>query len=324
MSEALNSGPGVPAPPSSAPIRVPRGFAARVCPADPDGQWVDVLPLPDGRTGVLLGCCVEPRIAERVRRDARDTLQHNGDPVASISRMNGLPVSAVCAVIGPTSIRYSTCGDAAVLTEHGPFTESPVADCPGAAPAQADLAHADLAPGMTVLLSTVPLQDATALLADGAAQHPDQLVDRLIAGQTRRERLATVVYRHPPAPLTITLPAEPASLADIRSHLRQWLSRAGLDPETCADVLLAIGEATANSSEHAIVGTSRPVSLTVSVALLGSRLLMRVSDNGQWKPASVEQGYRGHGMHLINALADSVELTATSEGTTVEMLKELP
>jgi hypothetical protein len=29
-------------------------------------------------------------------------------------------------------------------------------------------------------------------------------------------------------------------------------------------------------------------------------------------------------MHLMNALVDSVELTATSGGTTVHMLKELP
>ncbi len=127
----------------------------------------------------------------------------------------------------------------------------------------------------------------------------------------------------PPEPMTVTLPALPDNLALFRGRLREWLAQARLDPESCADVLLAVGEATANAVEHSVIGADHPVALTVSVALCGNLLSLIVSDNGCWKPAADTQGYRGHGMHLINALVDSVELTATANGTTVQMLKEL-
>jgi len=127
----------------------------------------------------------------------------------------------------------------------------------------------------------------------------------------------------PPAPLTLTLPARPDSLAVSRGHLRQWLVAAGLDSEAVADVLLAVGEATANATEHAVVGASAPVEIFLTAALKGDALQVSVSDNGRWKPASVSTGHRGHGMHLINALVDSVELRTGLQGTTVSMIKEL-
>jgi anti-sigma regulatory factor (Ser/Thr protein kinase) len=89
-------------------------------------------------------------------------------------------------------------------------------------------------------------------------------------------------------------------------------------------VLLAVGEATANATEHSGLGTNHEVLLTVSATLDGNVLKLTVSDDGQWKPAAVTQGHRGHGMHLINALVDSVDVTATPAGTTVAMRKELP
>lgn len=126
-----------------------------------------------------------------------------------------------------------------------------------------------------------------------------------------------------PAPLRITLPADPASLAISRGQLRDWLSAAGLDAEAIADVLLAVGEATANATEHATVGATEPVEVTVTAAFEGDTLLLTVFDTGRWKPATVSAGHRGHGIHLMNALVDSVELTTSQAGTTVSMIKEL-
>lgn len=128
----------------------------------------------------------------------------------------------------------------------------------------------------------------------------------------------------PACPLAITLPAVPGNLAVFRGRLRDWLAEAGVDPESCADVLLAVGEATANATEHSVLGADHEVSLTLSAALSGNRLHLSVTDDGRWKPAAAPQNHRGHGMHLINALVDSVELTTTPDGTTVAMLKELP
>lgn len=126
-----------------------------------------------------------------------------------------------------------------------------------------------------------------------------------------------------PDPLSITLPADPSCLAISRGQLRDWLTAAALDAEAVADVLLAVGEATANATEHATVNAPEPVHITVTAALEGDMLRLTVFDTGRWKPAAVSAGHRGHGIHLMNALVDSVELTTSLAGTTVSMTKEL-
>lgn len=128
---------------------------------------------------------------------------------------------------------------------------------------------------------------------------------------------------YPPAPLHITLPAEPASLALGRGRLREWLTAAGLDTEVAADILLAAGEATANATEHAILGAGGSVDITLDARISDGTLRLRVSDNGSWRPATLSGDHRGHGLHLMEALMDSVELTAGPQGTTVAMIKEL-
>jgi anti-sigma regulatory factor (Ser/Thr protein kinase) len=134
-----------------------------------------------------------------------------------------------------------------------------------------------------------------------------------------------VPARFPPEPMTITVPGVPDSLAVVRERLREWLAQARVDPESCADVLLAVGEATANAAEHSVVAAEHAVTVIVSAALCGNLLLLTVSDDGRWKPSTEPpQNFRGHGMPLMNALVDSVDLTATAGGTTVQMVKELP
>ncbi len=307
MDEPPNSETGVLVP--------PRGFAFRLSPAAAPGSWVDVVSLTCGRKGVVLGSCAEPALADRVRSEVREALRRTADPVSSLDPVDGLPVSAVGAVIGPTTLAYSTRGGAAaVLLPDGPTT----------AQRNGRLVVCDLAPGATVLLSTAPIAGAAALLGNGAALHPERLADVVVAGTDATRGIAAVLYRHPPDPMAITVSAAPANLAVSRERLRAWLAEAGLDSESCADVLLAVGEATANATEHSVVGADHQVRLTISAALNGDMLQLTVSDDGRWKPATVPQGYRGHGMQLMNALVDSVELTSTPDGTTVAMLKEVP
>ena len=119
------------------------------------------------------------------------------------------------------------------------------------------------------------------------------------------------------------MPADPARLAGSRNLLREWLTAAGVGAEPCADILLAVGEATANATEHSVVGAPGRVEITVDARFSGDRLQISVSDTGRWKPAPVASGHRGHGMHLITALVDSVEMETGPAGTTVTMVKEL-
>ena len=123
--------------------------------------------------------------------------------------------------------------------------------------------------------------------------------------------------------LTVTVDAVPENLALVRSRLRCWLESAGVGAETAADVLLAVGEATANAAEHARSGVAHTVQMTMQALLVGNCLDLEVSDNGRWKPVEPAAGYRGHGLKLIEALVDSSAVTTTQDGTTVNMRKEL-
>jgi anti-sigma regulatory factor (Ser/Thr protein kinase) len=125
-----------------------------------------------------------------------------------------------------------------------------------------------------------------------------------------------------PAPLQIRLPAIPASLAVIRAHLRTWLPTARVNPSAAADVLLAVGEAASNAVEHAVRGTARDVHLEVTAWATNTGLTLTVKDNGHWH-APRRSAQRGHGSRLMSALVDTVTITPTPQGTTVEMRKEL-
>ncbi len=310
MDEAPNCEADSSAHPDTPVTRPPRGFAVRLSPAESPGAWADVFPLSDGRRGVVLGCCAEPTQARRLRAQLRKDLRHNADPARCLDGMDEPGASAVCAVIDATTLAYRAYGSSAavVMPDPGPDDRATVWG---------------LAPGATVLLCTASIPDAGGLLENGAALHPDQIADGAIA-LAAGSPAAAVVYRHPPEPMSLTLAAVPSNLAISRGRLRGWLAEAGVDAQSCADVLLAVGEATANAAEHAVLGAGHEVRLTVNATVSGNRLRLSVSDDGAWKPAAVSQNHRGHGLHLMSALVDSVELSATPGGTTVAMLKELP
>ncbi|MCH9722875.1 MAG: ATP-binding protein [Actinomycetia bacterium] len=297
-------------------VVAPHGFSVRYSPGAPIGHWHDVIVMEDGRTGILIGRCADADIARQSRSAARSVLLATADPVRALDRVLGSSASVLCAVIDGEKIGYSGHGDSNAAMS-GP-------DAPGSilSPADARLRVVDLTPGATVLLCTGPAGPAAAALDRCESVHPDQVADEVM-NQLAGAAVTAVLYRHPPEPLTITLAAQPASLAVSRGRLRRWLESAGVDAEVGGDVLLAVGEATANATEHAVIGATGDVAITVTAALIGGRLRLAVSDNGVWKPASALPGHRGHGIRLINALVDSAELTTTPEGTTVEMVKEL-
>ncbi len=123
--------------------------------------------------------------------------------------------------------------------------------------------------------------------------------------------------------LCVRVPAEPASLAAVRAQLRRWFQSAGIGNDTAADLLLAVGEAASNAAEHAHDRAEHKVELTVTAAATDDGVRLAVCDDGCWKPPPESPGNRGHGLRVIAALVDTVHLSATQSGTTVEMTKEL-
>ena len=126
--------------------------------------------------------------------------------------------------------------------------------------------------------------------------------------------------------LCVRVPAEPASLPVVRAKLREWFQTAGIGSDTAADLLLAVGEAASNAAEHAHDRAENKyknkVVLTVTAAATAEGVRMAVCDDGCWKPPTESPGNRGHGLRVITALVDTVELSTTESGTTVEMIKE--
>ncbi|MGI9123297.1 MAG: ATP-binding protein [Mycobacterium sp.] len=296
-------------------ISAPHGFAVRYSPADITGHWHDLIALDGQRMGVLIGCCTDARGAGPLRELARAALIRSGDPVVSLDSLGDAPVSALCAVIDGETLSCSTRGLACAAVA-----------APGGATvmlgqAEGRLAVAAVDPGATVLLATGPIPEGVGLPDGCAVLHPERVADRVVVGLTGSG--VVVLYRHPPEPLAITLPATPDSLSISRGRLRDWLASAAVDPEACADLLLAVGEATANATEHAVLGASGDVQITLTAAINGLRIAATVADNGVWKPVADSPGHRGHGIPLINALVDSADLSTTSDGTTVTMLKDL-
>ena len=136
--------------------------------------------------------------------------------------------------------------------------------------------------------------------------------------------------------LHLHLPIHPDTPGTARRQLRRWLTRRGWPDEQTDDLLIAVNEAVSNAVEHAYPGpnpTQRhhnapdapEVELSVSDATNDDdngthRLLVTVTDRGQWKLRSVSPGFRGRGLQMMRALTDSVEVTATQSGTRVAMI----
>ncbi|HTT53624.1 MAG TPA: ATP-binding protein [Streptosporangiaceae bacterium] len=138
--------------------------------------------------------------------------------------------------------------------------------------------------------------------------------------------------QHPP-PLELTFPADPAQLAPVRTTLRSWLQRCGLSRRVAEEVLVAAGEACANAIEHGLRHAPGRIRLTAdaSVSRLRltadasvSRLRLTVRDTGRWKPARPAAGhYRGHGITVMRAVMNRVDIRPGTAGTTVDMQLEI-
>lgn len=301
---------------------LPRGIAVGYSVPGHGGLWHEVTRLQGGRIGVSVGRTDDLVPAEHAATDVGEALRSQAGPTDALASLQAPTAAAVCAVIEPSNsmLRYSAIGDIAPVIA-GPGVGHRTLDCgPGS------VGTAAIAPGETLLLCTGDVDKAGVLLDECMTDHPRQAVEHILGALTAAvdpEPLAVLLYRHPPAPMDITVDAKPANLAVLRARLRDWLTLAGVEPEDSADALLAVGEAASNSAEHSVVGAPGEVEIRMRASIDGDTLRFTVSDTGRWKQTKDLYGYRGHGIKLINALVDSTDLTTGEHGTTVEMLKEM-
>jgi len=133
------------------------------------------------------------------------------------------------------------------------------------------------------------------------------------------------------APGRFTMSSEAEQLARLREWLREELAGLGVERETRAALVLAVGELCANSIEHAYEGRGgHPIH--VSLRGFEDRLVIEVEDFGRAFDAGryVEPDLdalpdHGLGIHLVRRIADSVSIDVRRErGTRWTLVKFRP
>ncbi|WP_143261866.1 SpoIIE family protein phosphatase, partial [Allokutzneria sp. NRRL B-24872] len=339
------------------PTDLPPGFAVRyepaVQPLEVGGDWYDVVRLADGRIGVVVGDCVgrgleAAAVMGQLRSSARALLLRANGPAQALEDLDtfaeqipgALCTTMFCAVIDPVdgTVRYSNAGHPPPVLAQLDGTHEllsdrslPLAVFPGRARPETKV---QLRAGSTLLLYTdglierrdVPVLEgigaAQRVVLDSSALRPSELADRLLAELLppvgHDDDVAVLVYRHPPPPLELDLPARADQLAVMRTELRAWLARADVAAEATEPVVVAACEAATNAMEHGYEADPSG-RVRVFVRLDGSRVEVVVADEGHWLSPNPAPSDRGRGVRMMRALMDDVAIDSGDGGTTVRM-----
>ncbi|MFF0490458.1 SpoIIE family protein phosphatase [Nocardia sp. NPDC004068] len=345
------------------PIELPPRFSVHYEPALPPleigGDWYDVVQLRDGTIGVVVGDCVGRGLSAAVvmgqlRTAARALLLRGAGPAQLLAELDtvadqipGAMCTTVCAaVLDPARglIRYSNAGhmppvlaepDAkGRLLEGGRAVPLATFDTP-----RRPEATTALAPGSTLVLFTDGLVEQRGVdidmrfdeLADelsGATRDlprevADAVLSRLRPSGGYDDDVAMVVYRQPPRPLHVDVPAEPLRLSGMRRELTNWLAAAAVPHELAADLVAAANEACSNSIEHAYLG-SAPGRVVLTADCTMDNVVIEVADSGVWRPQPEDPGHRGRGIAMMRALSDELTIDHVGIGTRVRMVARLP
>jgi anti-sigma regulatory factor (Ser/Thr protein kinase) len=150
----------------------------------------------------------------------------------------------------------------------------------------------------------------------------DAMADRVFAKLTEdapsEDDMALLIVRLSTdvvGPFTTIVDAHPRRLAEIRATLRGWLSDLGVPSDRVFDILVAVGEACANSIEHGYGPAGGTIELTL--ARSDHYLEALVRDHGRWREP--RGAHRGRGIKMMRKLAESVDLVRSPDGTDVRL-----
>ncbi|WP_345381394.1 ATP-binding SpoIIE family protein phosphatase [Pseudonocardia yuanmonensis] len=150
-----------------------------------------------------------------------------------------------------------------------------------------------------------------------------RIMGRLIGSETSADDVALLVVARPAdsgtAPLRLVEPAVPRSLRSVRQSLRSYLASVGATLEEISDLVLAIGEASANVVEHAY-GPGGGL-LEVHLEMHGPRVSATIRDTGSWREARGVN--RGRGTTLMHGLVDECHVERDATGTRVVLERTL-
>ncbi|HEU0023057.1 MAG TPA: SpoIIE family protein phosphatase [Thermoleophilaceae bacterium] len=335
--------------------------AARYLPAAAEaevgGDWYDVIPIPGGRVGMVMGDVAGKGLAAasmvgRLRSALRAYALEGHNPATAIEQLNRLlwteaedsqMATLLYAIVDPgaNAISWVNAGHMPpLLVQAGGQPEFltgarsvPLGVLPFPTFEQVD---AQMGSGSAVVLYTDGLierpgtiidegMERLAQVIDGVGPDPEALCDhllaRLVPGGGAADDVALLALRN--VPMTDRIHSEfaaaPEALSSMRGLLRRWLRHAGADDQEVAEIVTACGEAATNAIEHA--GAGGDVPFEVAGLLEGQRVDVTVRDRGAWR--SPRDGDRGRGLSLMKALMDTVEVSPGPDGTRVRLGREL-
>ncbi|WP_067500342.1 SpoIIE family protein phosphatase [Actinoplanes sp. TFC3] len=345
------------------PAQLPDGFAVRYSPAtrplQVGGDWYDTVALPDGRIGIVVGDCVghglqAATVMGQLRSACRALLLQNNDPAQTLMALDNfaaqLPgamcATVFCGVLDPVTgdLAYSSAGHPPAVVTRADGTADLLdqgRSRPLGVRARGERPEARYtvpSRGLLLLYTdglverrrqplTAGIDRVTAAVQRGLGAELEDLATQVMDGMAPAggydDDVALLLYRQP-GPLELDFPAEATRLAPVRSALRGWLARAGVDPMTAQNVLVAAGEACANAIEHGHRHAQGGM-VRLRAAATATALHLTVTDSGRWKtPEPAANPHRGRGLTLMRALMSEVTVTTGAAGTVVGLQARIP
>ena len=337
-------------------------LAARYVPSgvhtEVGGDWYDVVPLPSGGVGLVMGDVVGHDLEAaasmgQLRNALRAVAAEGAPPEEVLQRLNRLCLqqelggmaTVLYAVLDPVlgTLRMASAGHYPPLLVsggEGRFLESQ--PCPPIGAVRevhyASTVHR-LPPGSLLVLYTdglVERRDAS--VDDGMArlralvgarqdeQGLEHLCDAVVAGmlgtsppQDDVALLAVAAQAVLGPHLSMVLPANADQLSVLRRTLERWLTEAGATDEEVYDITVSCSEATTNAIEHAYGPGRADVEVTCDV--VDGTVTLAVRDWGQWRQARGQD--RGRGLSFMRGLMDEVTVSRGERGTQVVMRRRL-
>jgi PAS domain S-box-containing protein len=324
--------------------------------AEVGGDWYDVIPIAGGAVGLVMGDVAGKGLAGasmvgRLRSALRAYALEGHDAGHVVERLNRLlwteaedtQMATMLYLIvdpGASTVRWVNAGHPppiVIADGEARFLTGEASVPLGVLPFPTyEEASAPLEPGSSILLYTDGLverpgehiDDGLAELAARVTEAPDDpqglldhLLSTLVPSEGAADDVALLTLHNMPVPdrFTVEFPAEPGSLATIRSMLRRWLGHAGADELEVAEIITACGEAATNAIEHA--GTGNGARFEVSGSRDGKDIQVAIRDRGAWRPEREDD--HGRGLELMRTLMDDVAIEPAEGGTTVSLRRRL-
>ncbi|MBP2336214.1 PAS domain S-box-containing protein [Saccharothrix coeruleofusca] len=323
--------------------RLPTAHHARV-----GGDWYEVLPVTGTAVALSVGDVAgggsTTAVVGRLRSALVGYLLQGHSPAAALRRLDTFArrvdgaagSTCACATVdwATGALRWAAAGHPPPLVVDGgwarflPGDAGPALGTPGGPPHHDRTAA--LTPGASVVLYTNGLlqrrgapveqgrerlltaaRDAHELAPEGMAT---AIADALLTDD--RDDVALVVVRRLPEPLRARVPALAGELAAMRRRVAAWAGVAGLPADLVDDLQLTLGEAAANSVDHAY--PDGPGEFDYEVATTARGVHVTVRDRGTWRPAPADKGHRGRGMQIIRTIGERAVFHHDEHGTTVD------